>query len=125
MKVSVLSQRAALAAAGVLAAAAVNVVAAPPAEAALAYGAIAYATNGAGASVWNYPSRSNAEQASLSYCGYSSCEVLSSFKDCGAVAYDGNTLQGGYGRSLSAAIADAKSRLPGGWVDSWACNTLS
>ena len=125
MKVTAFSQRAAVVAVGVLTAAAVNAVAAPQAQAQLSYGAIAYATNGAGASVWNYPSRGDAEQASLLYCGYSSCEVLSSFKDCGAVAYDGSTLQGGYGRTLSAAIADAKSRLPSSWIDSWACNSLS
>ena len=98
-------------------------VVAPQAEAALSFGAIAYAKNGAGASVWNYPSRSNAEQASLDYCGYTSCEVLSSFKDCGAVVFDGSTLQGGYGPTLSSAIADAKRGLPSSYVDSWACNT--
>jgi hypothetical protein len=125
MKVNALSQRAAIVAAAALTAATVNVAGAPDADAALYYGAIAYAKNGAGASVWNYPARSEAEQAANDYCGYSSCKTLSSFKDCGAVVFDGSTLQGGYGRSLSAAIADAKSRLPGSYVDSWACNTLS
>jgi hypothetical protein len=116
-------QRAAALTAAVLAAATVSVVVAPQAEAALSFGAIAYAKNGAGASVWNYPSRSDAESASLDYCGYSSCEVLSSFKDCGAVVFDGTTLQGGYGPTLSSAITDAKRRLPNSYVDSWACNT--
>jgi hypothetical protein len=123
MKVIDRSQRAAVLAAAVLAAATVNMVVAPQADAALSYGAIAYAKNGAGASVWNYPSRSDAESAALDYCGYTSCEVLSSFKDCGAVVFDGTTLQGGYGPTLSAAISDAKRRLPSSYVDSWACNT--
>lgn len=117
-----LARRAALLAAGLAAAATLSTVATPQAEAALYYGAIAYATNGAGASVWDYPSRADAEQTALNYCGYSSCKVLSSFKDCGAVAFDGSNLQGGYGPTLSAAIRDAKSRLPGSWIDSWACN---
>jgi Domain of unknown function (DUF4189) len=116
-------QGAAVMTASVLAAAAMSVVVAPDAQAALSYGAIAYANNGAGASTWNYPTRRDAEQAALDYCGYTSCEVLSSFKDCGAVVYDGTSLQGGYGPTLSAAIADAKRRLPGSYVDSWACNT--
>jgi hypothetical protein len=123
MKVIDRSQRAAVVAAAVLAAATVNVVVAPQAEAALSFGAIAYAKNAAGASVWNYRSRSDAEQSALDYCGYTSCEVLSSFKDCGAVVFDGSTLQGGYGPTLSSAIADAKRRLPSSYVDSWACNT--
>lgn len=114
---------AALAVTAALAAASATALAAPPAaNAALYYGAIAYAKNGAGASTWGYPSRSNAEQEALSYCGYSSCKVLSSFTDCGAVVFDGSTLQGGYGRTLTAAIADAKSLLPNSYVDSWACN---
>jgi hypothetical protein len=125
MKVTALSQRAAVAAAAAVTAATISVAGAPDADAALYYGAIAYAPNGAGASVWNYPSRSEAEQTALDYCGYSSCKTLSSFKDCGAVVYDGDAWQGGYGRTLSAAIADAKRRMPGGYVDSWACNTLS
>lgn len=122
MKVTKL-QGAVVMAAGVLGAATISVAGAPQAGAALYYGAIAYANNGAGASTWNYPTRSDAEQSALDYCGYSSCEVLSSFKDCGAVVFDGSTLQGGYGPTLSAAIADAKSRLPGSYVDSWACNS--
>jgi hypothetical protein len=84
----------------------------------------AYAINGAGASVWDYPTRADAEQTALDYCGYTSCKVLSTFKDCGAVAFDGSNLQGGYGPTLSSAIADAKSRLPGGSIDSWACNQV-
>jgi hypothetical protein len=123
MRMTPVPQRAAALTAAVLAAATVSVVVAPQAEAALSFGAIAYAKNGAGASVWNYPSRSDAESASLDYCGYSSCEVLSSFKDCGAVVFDGTTLQGGYGPTLSSAITDAKRRLPNSYVDSWACNT--
>ncbi|HET6734089.1 DUF4189 domain-containing protein [Mycobacterium sp.] len=122
MKVTKL-QGAVVMAAGVLGAATISLGGAPSAGAALYYGAIAYADNGAGASTWNYPTRSDAEQSALDYCGYSSCEVLSSFKDCGAVVFDGSTLQGGYGPTLSAAIADAKSRLPGSYVDSWACNS--
>jgi hypothetical protein len=40
------------------------------------------------------------------------------------VVFNGaSTLQGGYGPTLSAAIADAKRRLPGSYVDSWACDT--
>ena len=123
MKVFDHSARAVVVAAALLAAAAVSGIVAPRADAALSYGAIAYATNGAGASVWNYPSRSNAASTALDYCGYASCKVLSSFKDCGAVVFDGSSLQGGYGPTLSGAIADAKGRLPNSYVDSWACNT--
>ena len=123
MKVKAAPARVAMLAAAALAAATANVIVAPTAQAALSYGAIAYATNGAGASVWNYPSRGDAEQTALDYCGYSSCKVLSSFKDCGAVVFDGSSLQGGYGPTLSAAIRDAKMRLPNRYVDSWACNT--
>lgn len=117
-----LARRAAILAAGLATAATISTVGIPQAEAALYYGAIAYAPNGAGASVWDYPSRADAEQTALNYCGYSSCKVLSSFKDCGAVAATSTQLQGGYGPTLSAAILDAKSRLPGSYIDSWACN---
>lgn len=122
MKATALSRRAAVTAAAILAMTAIEAVNAQTADAKLYYGAIAYATNGAGASVWDYPSRSSADQASLDYCGYSSCKVLTNFADCGAVAFDGSTLQGGGGPTLAAAEADAKRRLPGGWIDSWACN---
>ncbi|ANE83462.1 hypothetical protein A7U43_28545 (plasmid) [Mycobacterium adipatum] len=119
---SISSRRVAVVAAGVVAASALATVVGPQAGAARYYGAIAYATNGAGASVWSYPSRADAEDAALDYCGYSTCKVLVTFSECGAVAFDGDTLQGGSGSSLFAAINDAKSRLPGSWVESWACN---
>lgn len=96
-------------------------VVAPQAEAALSYGAIAYAKNGAGASVWNYSSPTPSRPHWIT--AVTAVRVLSSFKDCGAVVFDGTTLQGGYGRTLSAAISDANHRLPNSYVDSWACNT--
>ena len=118
--------QAAAMAAGVLTAATIGVAAAPDAQAALSYGSIAYADNGAGASTWNYPSRSDAQQAAVLYCGYSSCEVLTTFTDCGVVLYDSSTriLQGAHGPTLSSAIAAARTAVPNGYVDSWACNTV-
>jgi hypothetical protein len=114
---------AALTAAAVLAAAATTaLIPAPKAQAALSYGAIAYDPSGANAQVWNYPSRSDAEQAATDYCGYSRCKVLTSFTACGAVAFDGTRLYGGSGPTLAAASRDAKQNLGGGYIDSWACN---
>ena len=49
-------------------------------------------------------------------------QPLVSFSDCGAVAENGSYRQGGYGPTLLAAMNDAKSRLPGSWILSWACN---
>ena len=114
--------RAAVVSTAPLIAAAVSFVGVPNANAALYYGAIAYADNGAGASTWNYPTRRDAETAAVDYCGYSSCDVLSSFSECGAVAFDGNRLYGGTGPTLTLAQLDALTNLGGGWIDSWACN---
>ncbi|MBB2988987.1 hypothetical protein FHR72_000444 [Mycolicibacterium iranicum] len=105
-----------------LAALGVSLVGIPTANAELYYGAIAYADNGAGASTWNYPTRRDAEQAAVDYCGYSSCDVLSSFSECGAVAFDGSRLYGGTGRTLALAQLDALNNLGGGWIELWACN---
>ncbi|WP_299557231.1 DUF4189 domain-containing protein [uncultured Mycolicibacterium sp.] len=97
---------------------------APSADAALYYGAIAFAPNGAWASSWNYPTRAQAEQLALDYCGYSNCKVLTSFTECGAVAENDVKYQGGSGPTLLAAQQDALARLgTPGYIVEWACNT--
>ena len=116
-------RRAALAVAGTAAAVALSTVTAPMGHADLYFGAIAYAPNGAAGTAYDWPSRPTAEQGSLDACGYSDCKVLSSFSQCGAVAYDGNVFQGGTGPTLALAEGDALARIgSGGWIDSWACN---
>jgi hypothetical protein len=122
MTINTAVRRAAILAAAPVLAATALAAGVPNANAALYYGAISYAPNGAGASTWNYPTRSDAEQSSLDYCGYTSCKVLSSFSNCGAVAYDGTQFYGGTGRTLALAQLDALSNLGGGWIDEWACN---
>jgi hypothetical protein len=115
-------RRAVLAVAGTAAAVALSTLTAPVGNAELSYGAIAYAPNGSVGTALDWSSRPVAEQGSLDACGYDDCKVLSSFSQCGAVAYDGNAFQGGTGPTLAAAEGDAMGRLGGGWIDSWACN---
>lgn len=107
---------------GVVAAAAASVIAAPVADAATYYGAIAYSGNGSYGTAADYPTRALAEQTSVIWCGYTDCEVLASFSQCGAVATDGSQLYGGTGPTLAAAQLKALTNLGGGWIDSWVCN---
>ncbi|ETW23938.1 MULTISPECIES: DUF4189 domain-containing protein [Mycobacterium] len=86
------------------------------------YGAIAYASSGASGKAWHQPTPARAAQVALEQCGDKSCEVFSSFKQCGAVAYNGSNYQGGAGLTRRAAEDDAMNRLGGGWVVNWACN---
>lgn len=97
--------------------------AAPPLPV-IRYGAIAYAPEGVGGKAWDQGSRARAETAALAQCGLDTCNVLTSFTRCGAVAHDGSNLQGGSGSSRAAAEADAMSRLGGGEALSWACNRM-
>lgn len=123
MAKAALHRRAAAVLASFAAVVGLTAVVAPAAHAATYYGAIAYSgTTGSGGRAWDHPTRASANNAALSYCGYTDCKVLVSFTDCGAVAENGRSLQGGYGPNLAAAMNDAMSRLPGSWILSWACN---
>ncbi|AGC64428.1 putative secreted protein [Mycobacterium liflandii 128FXT] len=86
------------------------------------YGAIAVADNGAVGKTWGHRKRAQAEIHALTTCGHPSCNVLSVFTRCGAIAHDGQNFHGGLGRSHQAAGHDAKARLGGGWVLTSACN---
>ncbi|KQH76273.1 hypothetical protein AO501_29025 [Mycobacterium gordonae] len=86
------------------------------------YGAIAVAPDSAAAKTRNHRTRASAESAALKKCGVTGCTVLSSFTQCGAVAHDGITLQGGTGPTRAAAEDDALTRLGGGRIITWACN---
>ena len=103
-------------------AAAIAVALAPTAGAADMYGSIAYSGNGSWGRAWDYPTPAAAQSDAVKSCGYSDCKVLTTFTGCGAVAYNGNTYQGGHGPSLSAAMNSALSQLGGGWIDTWVCN---
>lgn len=112
-------------AAGVLSAATVaglTVAVAPAAEASGYWGAIAYSSNGAWGRVVDSSSKSRAQQVAVNYCGYTDCKPLTTFTDCGAVAESSTSYQGGTGPTLSAAMNDAQSRLPGSWIATWGCN---
>src|SRR5579875_2887018 len=99
---------------------AISPVLAPAASADTEWGAIAIsdAAKIAG-KTWDAPTKSSANSSALSYCGHSDCQVLTSFNDCGAIAYNGNAYQGGYGTSLASAELDALGRLGGGSIISW------
>jgi Domain of unknown function (DUF4189) len=103
-------------------AAALSVALAPGAGAADQYGAIAYSSNGSWGRAWDYPTRPAAEATSVKNCAYPDCKVLTSFTDCGAVATNGRSFQGGVGATLAAAMKDALTKLGGGSIDTWACN---
>ncbi|MBS4101889.1 DUF4189 domain-containing protein [Tsukamurella paurometabola] len=99
-------------------------VAAPAANAAVNFGAIAVASNGASGRSWDYPSRAAAERAALNSCGWGSCRVLASFANgCGAVAETRTRFQGGTGRSLYAAQRSATSLAGGGTIKVWQCTS--
>ncbi|WP_117406683.1 DUF4189 domain-containing protein [Mycobacterium marinum] len=86
------------------------------------YGAIAYGPNGVNGRSWNNRTRAQAESSALKLCGVEGCKVLSSFVRCGAVAFDGSARHGGVGRTRQMAEDDARFRLGGGWIETWACN---
>ncbi|MCV7110592.1 DUF4189 domain-containing protein [Mycolicibacterium setense] len=116
-------RRVAAASVGILAVGAIE-IASPTAHAALSYGSIAYADNGAGAVVWNYPSSREAQKAAIQYCGWSSCEALNYFTDCGVAVRNDTHVQSAHGPTLGAATRAALNAIPGGngYIDLWACN---
>ncbi|WP_019200726.1 DUF4189 domain-containing protein [Tsukamurella sp. 1534] len=102
----------------------IQIAAAPAANAAVNYGAIAVSSNGATGRSWDYPTAGAAQRAALASCGYGSCKVLASFANgCGAVAQTRYRFQGGTGRSLYAAQRSAISLSGGGSIMSWQCTS--
>ncbi|SIH34884.1 putative secreted protein [Mycobacteroides abscessus subsp. abscessus] len=122
MRKNVLQRRMVAAVTSIVAAAGMTFVAAPVASAGNGWGAIAYAPNGANGWARGFSSSGSARGAALNSCGWTSCKVLTTFTGCGAVADNGSSFQGGTGPTLGAAMSDAMTRLPGSWIDSWACN---
>lgn len=99
-------------------------VATPAANAAVNFGAIAVAGNGATGRSWDYASPGAANRAALHSCGYAGCKVLASFSDgCGAVAQRPGWFQGGTGRSIGAARSSALARNGGGSILVWQCTS--
>lgn len=86
------------------------------------YGAIAYGHDGSSGKAWRQKSQSMAERLALERCGIDTCNVLTSFTKCGAVAHDGATYHGGTGLTREAAEQRAIANLGGGWVVNWACH---
>lgn len=86
------------------------------------YGAIAYSPTGASGKSWGHPTKQRAQQAALEKCGLESCEVLTTFNLCGAVAYNGANYHGGSGYSRRMAEEDAMNNLGGGWIVNWVCH---
>ncbi|MCV7066906.1 DUF4189 domain-containing protein [Mycolicibacterium houstonense] len=117
-------RRAAAAGVGILAVGAIQVANPTTANAALSFGSIAYADNGAGAVVWHYPSPREAQQAAIQYCGWTTCEALSYFTECGVAVRNDTHVQAGRGPTLGAATRNALNAIPGGggYIDLWACN---
>jgi hypothetical protein len=122
MTMIIYRRRLAVAIASVATATAMSVAVAPTAAAADEWGAIAYSSNGSWGRAWDYPSAAAAQATAVNNCGYSDCKALTTFTGCGAVALNGNSLQGGRGSTLAAAMADALTRDGGGYIDTWACN---
>ncbi|WP_074133154.1 DUF4189 domain-containing protein [Mycolicibacterium houstonense] len=124
MKIKAIGRRVAAAGVGILAVTAIQVANPTTANAALSYGSIAYSENGAGAVVWNYPSAREAQQAAIQYCGWTSCEALNYFTDCGVAVRNDTHVQSAHGPTLAAATRAALSAIPGGsgYIDLWACN---
>ncbi|BDH55930.1 DUF4189 domain-containing protein [Tsukamurella sp. PLM1] len=101
----------------------IQVAAAPAANAATYFGAIAVASNGATGRSWDYPSAASARSAALNSCGYGSCKVLASFANgCGAVAENRTRFRGYAARSLGAAQNGALT-LPGSYIKTWVCTS--
>ncbi|MFD3706572.1 DUF4189 domain-containing protein [Nocardia sp. NPDC058658] len=96
---------------GLAAAVTTALPAAPRATAASTYwGAIAVSDWGSIGSAWDYPSPSAAKSAALSSCGDYTCEVLTTFVDCGAVSYSYGygSYTGGNGASRYEAESDSQ-----------------
>lgn len=111
--------------------AAIAVAMASTANAADSYGAIAYDSKGSWGRSQAFPTREAAETAAMKSCGSADCKVLITFTACGAVAakdaaHDAaattKEYQTGTGADLNAAMKDALAKLPGGYIDTWACN---
>lgn len=102
--------------------AAIAVALAPAAQGADSYGAIAYSPNGTWGRSHAYPTKAAAEATAIKSCGSAECKVLTTFTACGAVAVKDKDYQGGTGADLSAAMKDALAKVPGGYIDTWACN---
>ncbi|MFV8320247.1 DUF4189 domain-containing protein [Mycobacterium sp. 23] len=115
-------RRIVIAAASVAIAATFAVAPAPTAAAADSYGAIAYSANGSWGRSHAYPTKAAAEATAVKSCAYPDCKVLTTFTACGAVAAKDHQYQGGTGPDLPAAMKDALGKLPGGYIDTWACN---
>ncbi|MFC9999472.1 DUF4189 domain-containing protein [Nocardia sp. NPDC127526] len=97
--------------AGVAFATLATVLPAAPAQAYTGYwGAMAVSGDGDLGWSWNYQSESAANDAALEKCGYGSCSIVTTFTDCGAVAYSEfmNKYTGGYGATPYEAESDAK-----------------
>lgn len=86
------------------------------------YGAIAYSPDGSSGVALRRKNRLSAHTDSLNLCGVDACNIVSSFRLCGAVAHDGNTYHGGHGPSRGHAEAHAMDRLGGGWIVKSVCN---
>lgn len=123
MKIKAIGRRAAAAGVGILAVGTVQLVSPTNAHAALDWGSIAYSENGAGAAVWNYPSSKAASDAAVQYCGYTSCEPMTTFTDCGVAVRNDTHVQTAHGPTLGAATRAALNAIPGGggYIDLWAC----
>jgi hypothetical protein len=122
MTMTTFRRRFVAAAVAVATAVATTVTLAPAAGAGGGWGAIAYAFSGAWGRAQNYPTAAAAQATAVNFCGYSDCQVLVTFNACGAVAANGFVRGGGFGNDLNAAMADARGKIGGGWIDSWACN---
>ncbi|OBB79293.1 DUF4189 domain-containing protein [Mycolicibacterium peregrinum] len=124
MEIKSFARRAAVAGIGAVTVGATQLVAPTGAHAALSYGAIAYSENGAGAAVWHYPSAKEASAAAVQYCGYTSCEPMNTFTDCGVAVRNDTHVQTAHGPTLGAATRAALNAIPGGggYIDIWACN---
>jgi hypothetical protein len=124
MEMTAFQRRAAVALLSMAAATAMSTALAPAATADGYVGAIAYSRGGGMyGRAWDAPTKAAAVSAAMSACGYTDCQVLVTFTNCGAIAYDAaGDRQGGFGPTLGAAEQDALNRLGGGWIDTWACN---
>ncbi|HTQ22391.1 DUF4189 domain-containing protein [Mycobacterium sp.] len=66
-----------------------------------------------------------ADAGALSACGYSGCQVLVDFTQCGAIAQRDTNYVGGYGATLTEAELNAAKNLGGSGTASivvWGCN---
>ncbi|MEV6767809.1 DUF4189 domain-containing protein [Nocardia sp. NPDC051030] len=94
------------------------------AQAATYYGAIAVAGSGAMGWAQNYPSEGAAMVAARNRCGYSDCQVLTTFYHCGAISYSpsANEYTGGRGNTVSEAESSSQWYWDSS-VERWVCNS--